>query len=453
VTADDFKEKAILDADPKGVYCVGFDPAGRVLAAAGAEGNVQFWSITDGKAKVSVKFTPKAGAIYSLMFSPTGKRLALGCGDNNIHVWEPAGTRSRPRFVLKGHEGYISSVAFGKDAKSLVSGSSDWTVRMWNLVGTPKQRFIPKGHLSWVYSTAFSPDSKLVASGSYDQTVRLWQPAGLDCKERKRIAGGVGQVYSVTFTPDGKLVAGGGSAGIVKFWHAITGRETKRLTEFPHALTGLALTPDGNRAVCICQKLLCVWDVKKNRRIHTLDGHKRAISGVALSPDGRRALTCAGYYKLDEKGQIVTKNGRYVYEDATVRLWDLVSGRQLHSVTQDWPQNHVTFAPDGVQGASGNWNGEIAMCKVDHALARAGTLKGQPGHVFYVAYSPDGKTLASVGPDNCVTVWDLAKGGKVFTWPMTEEVRQLTFAPDGRHLLVGLGTGTVWIIRLAEPKR
>jgi WD40 repeat protein len=133
-------------------------------------------------------------------------------------------------------------------------------------------------------------------------------------------------------------------------------------------------------------------------------------------------------------------------------LWDLTTGKSLHTFAGEKPFNHVSFTPDGKGAASGNWYAGVETYDLLKP-AVAGPLKGAAGHVFFVVYSPDGKQLATVGPEGLVIVWDLASARRLYTWPMAEDVRRLAFTSDGRHLVLGLGTGPVYIVRINSPKQ
>ena len=65
-----------------------------------------------------------------------------------------------------------------------------------------------------------------------------------------------------------------------------------------------------------------------------------------------------------------------------------------------------------------------------------------------VAFSPDGRALASCGQDGRLLLWDVAAGTPVNTWQFPGVVGAVAFAADGRHLVAAHGNGTVYILRL-----
>src|SRR5947209_5603369 len=75
-----------------------------------------------------------------------------------------------------------------------------------------------------------------------------------------------------------------------------------------------------------------------------------------------------------------------------------------------WIVTSVAFSPDGKTLASGRWDHTIKLWDAKTGKERA-TLKGHTSDVYSVAFSPDGKTLASASTDKTIKLWD-AKTGK-----------------------------------------
>jgi WD40 repeat protein len=92
--------------------------------------------------------------------------------------------------------------------------------------------------------------------------------------------------------------------------------ETQRIfISYAHRDGGeLALrTADGKRAVSASEdETLKVWDLESGRALHTLKGHSKGVNGVAVTVDGKRAVSAS--------------------DDKTVKVWDLESGRALHTL-------------------------------------------------------------------------------------------------------------------------
>jgi len=74
--------------------------------------------------------------------------------------------------------------------------------------------------------------------------------------------------------------------------------------------------------------------------------------------------------------------------------------------------------------------------------------------IVSLAFSPDGKALASVDQTGDVVLWDMSGAQRPRHWTMPARATRVAFAPDGRHLAVAQVNGTVSILRLGPgPKR
>jgi hypothetical protein len=169
-------------------------------------------------------------------------------------------------------------------------------------------------------------------------------------------------------------------------------------------------------------------------RMSTLVGPTSGIRGLAFGPSGSWLVTAG--------------------DDATVRIWDVITGpvRVLAGHT-DWVRG-VAVAPDGTWLASASDDGTVRVWDAATGAQRS-VLTGHTGGVFGVAIAPDGTWLASAGSDGTVRVWDAATGAQrsVLTGH-TGGVFGVAIAPDGTWLATAGDDRIVrvWDVAISKPQ-
>ena len=143
--------------------------------------------------------------------------------------------------------------------------------------------------------------------------------------------------------------------------------------------------------------------------IRTFEGHTSGVNSVAFSPDGRiLASGSCGRFRLG-KG----------CDQGEIKLWEVATGSEVRTLEgPTWNVPSVAFSPDGRFLAFGSCGGhrfgdcvrgDITLWDVASGReVRTLTLKGHTSDVNSVAFSPDGKLLASVSSDGTIKLWNVA---------------------------------------------
>lgn len=131
------------------------------------------------------------------------------------------------------------------------------------------------------------------------------------------------------------------------------------------------------------------------------------------------------------------------------QLQRATTGKELHKVPHTKIDNAVGFTSDGKHAVSGCWDSTIRFWNIaGDKPEEVKTWTTKAGYVQAMACSPDGKLIASVGPDVTVILWDIATGKRLKEWNLPERVNRVDFSPDSQYLVMALGTGVGYVLRL-----
>ena len=448
-----------------------FSPDGRFVAFA--EGyTVKAWEAATGRALTPLNIPnlgviSEAGGVF-LGFSNDGKRVATGGFETQTFVWDTETGKQVQQ--MKGRSNPSYSVSFNVDGTQLISGGrTRWDLRTGRglrLTPAPSEKLfgIP------------SPDGKLVAMFAPNSSaiVILETTTGRTLQTLARTAPGIG-VERVYFSPDGhSLVAvymqdlASQSIGSmpatqsdVKIWDLNSGRELQTLT-LGAAPNKVGFSADGRVLATVGgQGEVALWDVASGNRLRNLTSSPMAnmtpLPNLGSMPNPR------------SRGSMPTMpNMADISAMMTNVLGTMTAGTMGRSVTS------VAFTSDGkivaTGGVESKSNFDMASMISGAANPKAsknkkppdpqdmlkdikveaigqivfwdtasgqqiGAIKGHGKGVTSVAFSRDGKLIASSSTDNTIKIWDMASRRELRTLTgHTSNIESLGFSPDGRLL-------------------
>lgn len=409
--------------------------------AAGCWSHVAVWDV---ESRRLIAYIPTEEAeVRGLDFSPDGRLLATGSRDHTARVWDLEAQELL--WEADDHEGQVTCVRFSPDGEALAVGNLGWTARVYDAHdGTELSVF--RRHRQSVLAIDVSPDGARVVTGASDGTVRVWDIASGeellrfgDCPEDELEPGEphMGDtVASVAFSPDGTRVAA--TLNGVSVFPSDPGREP------------VSFRPEG--AGC--------------RHVEWLDDGRLAVdidSGIAVCDAAGGELLTIEPTKPSEDVELFTRchPGGHVARTLPgggVRVWRLGEGSPARSA-----EPRPTGAGSPIRGL-----------EVDAESGRVLVLRGSPYAPQLERLHLDGRLEPLALPDATLldehnralsarslrlaywaedygqppepAVWDLAAGVELSRFSprgaegSVSHDKDLRFHPDGRRLLVRLGS-------------
>jgi WD40 repeat protein len=422
---------------------VALTPDGRSVVSTSGDGHVTWWDLASHGQTRTIR---TASGYRALAVSPDGRTAAIGVDDGIWLVDIRTGAIRRSRSRLPSNPNWL---LFSPNGKTLVSTGSDGTVTLWNVPSMTVRETL-RGHSEVVWQPVFSPDGWTLYTASNDGTVIAW-----DLTQRRRFAqhfkftrGGVGSEwpyeFPARFSPDNRLIAVG-----------LQGRGIELRDPYTPALVQARLEPTGGEvaAVAFDQKGQTLAAVTKNGMATVWDVRRRSLRWGPSRVDSTAGVALG----ISADGAILATGGA-----DGVELWETATGRSLGHIGDNSAPGDLAFSPTGSliafvrDGYLASGGGDIEVwdaarrVRVTKVLVDSVSVFG-----WALAFSPDGRTLATGGLDTLVHLWDARTGELIreLEQNVGSAVLSLGFSPDGSTLAMSGGEAfaSLWDVATGVP--
>ncbi|MDE0089237.1 MAG: WD40 repeat domain-containing protein [Candidatus Poribacteria bacterium] len=480
-STDSGKELSLLTGHEVEVMSAVFSPDGRTLISVDSNGESRRWNAATGE-QLSI-LTEGNDIVKKVVLSADGTRLFTVNLDDRFRVWDLNDLNSEPilvddteqsvndieisrdaqiiaatkiphysgsdrpvenfrlqvwntmtqrmLFKLYGEEPHINTLKFSSDGKTLVTAENNGEIKFWN-VDTGANWLTIKKNKKVIRTLVFIPHKKLLATADIDNTIRFWdiasdegQPSQSQVfKELKE------NISTMIFSPDEKTLLTSTQNGTIQGWDIETGSQRFKITGHVGEILHLAISENGKiltTANFLASRWLTDdtylqhWDISTNGMLST---DFLEFEGVeTITPDCRNVI-------------IKDKDGKF-------EMLDIETKNTLFTITEiekDALSGKFVFSLDGKTAAARGKDYVVHLWQIANASQISKpwkTLKGHTKWIKAMAFSPDGKMLAS-GENKTVHLWNLETGEILFSFaPQLNSLEDIAFSPDGKTLAGG----------------
>lgn len=435
-----------LTAVPAAVRSVVFSGDGVWLAAGLEDSSLSLIDAATGRPVVTTDLGVEVTAL-AWSDAPAGPFLAIGGNNGDVALARVTGPVEDPTVTLLGQlprlSAGVTALAYSPNGRLLATGDRTGAIGIWDSESLTQQGVL-EGHErnNAVITLAWSADGSRLLSGGQDGLAIVWDAASQ--KSTERVGAGShailnvafdvgGQVYFITQT-DGRLQS-------LPLGQSVTGSNLVGSGE----LEAAAWSPDRSRlAVIGADGAVIILDRDENvvtewqRR--TLMGHTAAenwAGAVAWSTDGRWLASGLGETIFIWPGEV---------QREAIEPLRTLAGHSSLVTSLAWSADGKLLASAGRDRTIILWEGETGK--------KVRTLTGHGNSITDLAWSPNGSQLASAGSlDGTVIIWDVATGQRLHTLVGLEAGQwSVAWSPDGRTLASGTHSGSVWLWNMTQDE-
>ncbi len=420
--------------------------------------------------------------VAAFAYSPSGALLAIGWWEGELDIYLTA--TGKKILTAQGMKNRPYSMDFSADSRLLATVNDKGKVYVLNINNAQQSKELQEGRIGEIKSLNFSSDGKHIAAADKDGQICVWNSAQGTLISRWQAH--TGAINQIRFALDGQYIVSAGPADsegkdhqvciwsnsgtLICDWHA---------HEKP--VLSVDISADGRFVVSGSEDCsVCVWDIEKDKLLHTLKGHDVVVTSVRFSANdnhivsadgegtihrweiltGRLLDTVPGNHSVIDN-TILSADARFAamheQEVNRVVLWEVnanLFAKKVDGHTQR--VNVVSTAPKSSLAVSAADDGNIYLWDLKTAK-RQGALshpeEGSRGpfndYINGVCLSNDGQYIASVGGRGRVVVWHAKTKQRLPQWQEGQDFEQwansINFSNDGKRIAVAGKERRIWV--------
>ncbi|MCB9764854.1 MAG: hypothetical protein H6739_34075 [Alphaproteobacteria bacterium] len=426
-------------------------PGGTMVTAAEADGALRVFDIVSGEQLCSAPGLARGGLVYArdgqTIFRPTAtgepqRMVVKDCSVRETLAAPPRWTglpleindeeEAKARGEVRAHRARIYA-----GSNAALSPNGDWmaeswgdTLRIWEL-STGRVLASRDTGLAAVTSVAFSPTEPLLAIADRTGAVRVREPEQGGAV-RAVLVLPKGPADAISFSANGRWLAVAGPDDHVRAWEVLAGSVARTLFGHEAPVTDVAFAPQGlDLYSASADGTLAVWDIETRQRTRTIEGPGQPLRRITVSPDGGRLAVWSAPPPKDgdEPPSPAALKGPRLYG---------VGGGLLTTVELPHAGGAGAWTPDG----------KLLFTSLDSLVALTGDGKREEGRgagrYAELDFTPDGALMAGASREGSVDLVDPRTGALVTSLAgHTGRVNAVAFSADGRMVASGSEDGTV----------
>lgn len=430
---------------PKGVIptCLSVSHEGQSAILALDDGQVELWSLQDGKRQALLPKLPQS--VLSLELSGDGQTLAVGGEDGTIQVWDMHQPQ-RPALVLKSADlpvnhivldylGTLVAAAHQVDSAEIKGSAFVWDLSTGKTIGDPFET------ADGISAIAIHREREMIAVGLHSGTVHV----GNFRSQTELLAplGHPSSVMCLSMNGDASVLTVGDGRGYLHAWDLRKGQPlTPAQAHDGEILIAAQALEQGLVTSVSRHGEMEVWNTLTGERVHHRLRH--SVAQVSVSPDGSSLIVAPRHEPMVQvwsTHQRMTTR-RFLADPQAAYLEtpgdsDDTPDTIKHAVARSWNRASTLVA-------TADGEGRVTVFDVKARHEPLGPTFVHPPAVGAVAISEDGLLAATSGRDQEVRLWDVATGRPTgISIRHNSFVRALALSADARSLVTVTDEGEI----------